>query len=99
MCLETTMWRVHAQLLSSVRLCATPWTVAWEASLSMKFPRQEYWSGLPFPPLGDLPNPGTEPASPALQADSSPLHHLGSPQLLWYLWFSPWSCTDVRGGP
>ena len=41
----------------------TPWTVACQASLSMGFSRQEYWSGLPFPPLGNLPNPGIEPAS------------------------------------
>ena len=57
----------------------TPWTVACQASLSMGFPRQEYWSGLPFPPPGDRPNPGFEPVSPALQADSLPLSHLGSP--------------------
>ena len=44
---------------------ATPWTVACQAPLSMGFSRQEYWSGLPFPPLGDLLNPGTEPTSPA----------------------------------
>ena len=41
----------------------TPWTVAHQAPLSMKFSRQEYWSGLPFPSLGDLPNPGVEPTS------------------------------------
>ena len=50
----------------------TPWTVARQASLSMGFSRQEYWSGLPFPSLGDLPNPGIEPESPALQADFLP---------------------------
>ena len=44
----------------------TPWTVACQASLSMGFPKQEYWSGLPFPSPGDLPNPGIKPASPAL---------------------------------
>ena len=44
----------------------TPWTVAHQASLSMGFPRQEYWSGLSFPPLGDFPDPGIEPTSPAL---------------------------------
>ena len=49
-----------------VRLFVTPWIVAHQALLSMGFSRQEYWSGLPFPPPGDLPNPGTEPASPAL---------------------------------
>ena len=44
----------------------TPWTVACQAPLSMRFPGQEYWSGLPFPSPGDLPNPGIEPKSPAL---------------------------------
>ena len=48
----------------------TPWTVARQAPLSMGFPRQEYWDGLPFPFPGDLPGPGTEPGSPTLQADS-----------------------------
>ena len=47
----------------------TPWTVA-QAPLSMRFSRQEYWSGLPCLPPGDLPNPGIEPGSPALQIDS-----------------------------
>ena len=46
-----------------VRLSATPWTVAHQAPLSMGFSRQEYWSGLPCPSLGDLPNPGIEPES------------------------------------
>ena len=49
---------------------AIPWTVAHQAPLSMGFSRQEYWSGLPVPSPGDLPDPGTEPRSPALQADS-----------------------------
>ena len=48
----------------------TPWTVARQASLSVEFSRHEYWSGLPFPPPGDLPDPGIKPESPALQADS-----------------------------
>ena len=56
----------------------TSWTVAHQAPLSMGFPRQEYLSGLPFPFPGDLPDPRTEPRSPALQADSLPLSHLGS---------------------
>ena len=54
----------------SVRLFATPWTVAHQASPSMGFSRQEYWSGLPFPSPGDLPDPGIEPRSPALEADT-----------------------------
>ena len=49
-----------------------PWTVARQAPLSMEFSRQEYWNGLPFPTPGDLPNPGIEPRSPALQVDSLP---------------------------
>ena len=49
---------------------AMPWTAAHQASLSMRFSRQGYWSGLPFPSPGDLPNPGIEPGSPVLQADS-----------------------------
>ena len=53
----------------------TPWIVACQAPLSMGFPRQEYWSGLPVPSPGDLPDPGTKPVSPALQADSLPLRH------------------------
>ena len=58
------------QSLSRVRLFATPWTVAYQAPLSMGFSRQEYWSGLPFPSPGDLPDPGIEPWSPALRADA-----------------------------
>ena len=51
---------------------ATLWTVAHQTPLSMEFSKQEYWSGLPFPSPGDLPDPGIEPRSPALQADSLP---------------------------
>ena len=57
--------------LSHIRLFVTLWTVARQALLSMGFSRQEYWSGLPFPPPGDLPDPGIEPWSPSLQTDSS----------------------------
>ena len=52
--------------LSRVQLFAIPWTVVYQVSLSMGFSRQEYWSGLPFPSPGDLPDPGIEPKSPAL---------------------------------
>ena len=58
----------HSVLSDSV----TPWTVACQAPLSIGFSRQEYCSGLPFPSLGDLPDPGIEPRSPALQADTLP---------------------------
>ena len=57
--------------LSRIRLLETPWTVAHQAP-PMGFFMQEYWSGLPFPSPGDLPNPGIEPGSPALQADALP---------------------------
>ena len=56
--------------LSRVPFFATPWTVAYQAPLSMRFSRQEYWSGLPFPSPGDLPDPGIELGSPALEADA-----------------------------
>ena len=57
-----------AQSLSHVRLFATSWTVACQAPLSMGFSRQDYWKGLPFPPPGDLPNPGIEASSPEAPA-------------------------------
>ena len=56
--------------LSHVQLFATLWTVAYQAFPSMGFSRQEYWSGLPFPSPGDLPDPGIKPRSPALEADA-----------------------------
>ena len=68
------------KLLSRVRLFVTPWTVAYQAPQSMEFSRQEYWSGLPFPSPGDLPNPGIEPGSPALQADALPSEPPGKPK-------------------
>ena len=68
---------VHVCVLSRFRLFVTLWTVAHPASLTMGFPRQEYWSGLPFSSSEDLPDPGTKLVSPALQADSLPLSHLG----------------------
>ena len=65
--------------LSHVRLFATLWTIAHQAPLSTGFSRQEYWSGLPFPSPGDLPNPGIEPRSPSLQADALTSEPLGKP--------------------
>ena len=65
--------------LSRVRLFATPWAVAHQAPLSMEFFRREYWSRLPFPSPGDLPDPGVEPGSPALQADPLPSEPPGKP--------------------
>ena len=66
--------------LSCVRLFSSPWTVAYQAPPSMGFSRQECWSGLPFPSPGDLPDPGIEPGSPALQADTSPSEPPGKPK-------------------
>ena len=61
---------MYVMSLSRARLFAIPWTVAYQAPPSMGFSRQEYWSGLPFPSPGDLPDPGIKPGSPALQADA-----------------------------
>ena len=74
---------VNAKSLSRVRLFATPWTVAFQAPPSMGFSRQEYWSGVPLPSPGDLPDPGIELGSPSLQADALPSEPPGKP----YIWF------------
>ena len=66
------------KLLNRVRLFVTPWMVAYQAPPSIEFSRQEYWSGLPFPSPGGLPNPGIEPGSSPLQADTLP-----SEQVVW----------------
>ena len=71
--------KVKVKSLSCVGLFATPWTIAHQAPVSMEFSRQEYWSGLPFPSPGDLPDPGIEPGSPALEADALPSEPQGSP--------------------
>ena len=65
---------------SLVRLYAILWTVACQAPPIMGFSNQEYWSGLPYPPPGDLPDPGIKPISPALQADSLPSKVPGKPR-------------------
>ena len=75
---------MSVKLLSRVRLFVIPWTVAHWAPLSMEFFMQEYWSGLPFPSPGDLPDPGIEPGSPALQADALPSD-------------PPWKPMEVHG--
>jgi len=66
-------------------LTMTPWMEAHQAPLSMEFSRQEYWSGLPFPSPGDLPDPGIKPGSPALQVDS--YYFLAAPSGMWDLSF------------
>ena len=70
------------KLLSCVRFFVTLWTVAHQAPLSMGFSRQEYWSGLPIPSPGNLPNPGLEPSSPTLQADTLTSEPSGKPKHL-----------------
>ena len=69
-----------AEFLSCIQLFANPWTVARQAPLSMGILQATIWSGLPCPPPGDLPNPGIEPGSPALQADFLQLSYHGSPK-------------------
>ena len=69
----------EVKLFSHVRLFATPWTVAYQAPLSMDFSRQEYRSGLPFLSPGDLPDPGIDPGSPTLQTDALPPDPPGKP--------------------
>ena len=84
--------KVKVKTLSRVPLFVTPWTVAYQAPLSMGFSRQEYWSGLPFPSPGDLPDPGIEPRSPAFQADaltSEPPSTITEPQEVDLRWCSP----------
>ena len=75
------------QFLSRVQLFATPWTVAYQASPSMEISRQEYWSGLPFPSPGDLPDPGIEPGSPELQADALTSEPPGKSVYMYYMFF------------
>ena len=77
MCLPEVKWS-EVKSLSCVWLFATPWTVAYQAP-SMRFSRQEYWSGLPFPSPEDLPDTGIEPGFPALQADALPSEPPGKP--------------------
>ena len=71
--------KVKVKSLSRVGLFAALWTVTYQAPLSMGFSRQEYWSGLPFPSPGDLPDPGIEPGSVALQADALTSEPPGKP--------------------
>ena len=79
---------------SCIQLFSTPWTIAPKAPLFMGFPRQGYWSGLPFPSPGDLPDLEIEPTSPALQADSLPSEPPGKPKFL----YESQSCMGVRAG-
>ena len=79
---ESHSLKVKVKSLSRVQLFATPWTVALQAPLSMGFFRQEYWSGLPFPSPGDIPDPGIEPRFLALRADALTSEPPGKPWCL-----------------
>ena len=85
------------KLLSRVWFVTPPWTVVYQAPPSIEFSRQEYWSGLPFPSPGDLPDPGIKPRSPTLQADALPSEPPGKP-LKYSLCQSDifWSSTWAR---
>ena len=80
MCCATFMWESESEVPQSCPTLCDPWTVAREAPLSRGLSRQEHWSGLPFSSPGDLPNPGIEPVSLALQADSLPAEPQGKPK-------------------
>ena len=79
--IERVIWEVKSErwLLRHVRRFVTPWTVSCQAPLSMGFSRQDYWSGLPLPSTGDLPDPGIKPRSSELQTDSLPSEPPGKP--------------------
>ena len=91
--------RSEVKALSHVQLFVTPWTVAHQAPPFMGFSRQDSWSGLPFPSPGDLPDPGIEPRSPALQADAltsePPGKHLEVFSRVWH----KWKCTVYPSVP
>ena len=97
------MWQdlceVKCMLLSCVRLFATPWTISHQALLSMEFSRQEYWSVLPFPSLGDYPHSGIQSRSPALQADSSPSRFHNTQYNTGRLWSIIWLLRSISYSP
>ena len=78
-CVHSFLYSFMKVKVKSCLTLATPWTVAHQAPLSKGFPRQEYWSGLPFPSPGDLPDPEIEPRSPALQTEALPSESAGRP--------------------
>ena len=79
LCTHGRLVGVVVWFLSRIQLFASPRTVACQSPLSIGFLRQEYWSGLPFPSPGNIPDPGIEPVSSALQENFLPLSHHGSP--------------------
>ena len=96
--------KMKVKSLSGFQLFVTKWTVAYQASPSMGFSRQEYWSGLPLPSPGDLPDPGIALRSPALRADALPSEPPGKPQYPYYtaaksLQSCPTLCDPIVGSP
>ena len=83
----------HSVVSNSLQI---PWTVARQTPLFMGFSRQEYWSGLPFPSPGDLPDSGTKPGSPELQADSLPLESPGKPHIIYIYIYKIYTCSWGR---
>ena len=94
MCFPACVQMDGGGLVAESNCLQPPWTVAHQAPLSIRFPRQEYWSRLPFPSPGDRPDPGIKPISPALQTDSLLLSPQGSP-LCSNSWFN---IISVFGG-
>ena len=91
--MEIVPWvNTFSNCIEIVRLFGTPWTVAHQASPSLEFSRQESWSGLPFPSPGNLPNPGMEPGSPALQVEALPSEPPGNTSFLSFFVF----CDAIR---
>ena len=90
------MYLCAKSLQSCLMLCDAMDYIAHQAPLSMGFSRQENWSGLPCPPPGDLPDPGTKPQSPALQVDSLPLSHWGSLNMCICINIKSLCCTVSR---
>ena len=76
-------------MLSCVQLIVNPRTITCQAPLSVGFPRQEYWRELPFPPPGDLPNPGIKPMSPAAPALAGGFFTTEPPGKPWLIWLPP----------
>ena len=87
---------MHVYMLCCVWLFATPWTVAHQPPLSMGFPRQEYWSGLPFPSTRDLPNPGIEPTSLVSPAMADGLFTTEPPGKPYYNMHEPWKYAKMK---
>ena len=96
--ISETFWKVKMKSVSCAWLFATLWTIAYQAPPSMGFSRQECWSGLLFPSPADFPNPGIEPGSLALEADTNlwATREAPKPSYPFCNHFSGWACTGGR---